>query len=134
MAVIFSLSTEVGSTRHTSRVLGAVLRWFNPDMSDAAIQRVQTVVRKGAHLSEYAILALLLWRAVRQLARGAPGLWSRRDAALAFAIALLFAVSDEWHQSRVAERQARASDVLVDGLGAALGLGAVWTFVRGWRR
>ena len=130
MAVIFSLSTEAGSTRHTSRVLGAVLRWFNPNISDAAIQRVQTVVRKGSHMTEYAILALLLWRAVRKPARGDKGSWSWREGALALAIAVLFAVSDEWHQSRVAERQGRLSDVLIDASGAVLGLGAVWTFGR----
>jgi VanZ family protein len=130
MAVIFSLSTGAGSTRHTSRILGAVLRWFHPTISDGAIQRVQTVVRKGSHLAEYALLALLLWRALRKPDRGDVRPWSWREAALACALAVSFAASDEWHQSWVAERQGQVTDVLIDASGAMLGLGAIWTFGR----
>jgi VanZ family protein len=130
MSVILTFSTGVGSTRHTSRILGPILRWFNPGISDAAIQRVQTVIRKGSHMAEYALLALLLWRALRKPVRGEVRPWNWREADW-LAIAVLFAVSDEWHQSSVAERQGRLSDVLIDASGALLGLGGVWTFGRG---
>jgi VanZ family protein len=67
------------------------------------------VLRKCAHATEYAILAVLLWRALgREL--------------LAFAIAVFYAVTDEVHQTFVAGRHGSPRDVLIDAFGAALGL------------
>jgi VanZ family protein len=68
-----------------------------------------TVLRKGAHASEYAILALLLFRA---LGREVP----------AFLIGLAYAVSDEIHQEFVRGRHASPFDVAMDAAGLALGL------------
>ena len=65
-------------------------------------------LRKLAHMAEYAVLYLLARRAM-----GAR-------AALAFSI--LYAASDEWHQTFVPGRRGAASDVLIDALGA----GAAW--------
>ena len=67
------------------------------------------VLRKLAHATEYAILAVLLWRALgREL--------------LAFALAVLYAVTDEVHQTFVAGRHGSPRDVVIDAIGAALGL------------
>jgi VanZ family protein len=68
-----------------------------------------TILRKGAHLSEYAILALLLFRA---LGREVP----------AFVLGFAYAVSDEIHQEFVRGRHASPFDVAVDAAGLALGL------------
>jgi VanZ family protein len=130
MAVIFALSTGAGSTRHTSRIIGAVLRWFNPAVTYATIQRVQTVVRKGSHMTEYAVLTLLLWRAFRDSAQNPRRPWNWRHAGAALAAAMLFAASDEWHQTWVAERQGQVSDVLIDTAGAVAGMGALWAIGR----
>ncbi len=126
MSLIFGFSTDVGSSRHTSRIIGPILRWLIPDISDAALERVQTVVRKGAHLTEYAILGALAWRAVRQPRREDQRPWQMRHALAALAIATLFAASDEWHQTTVPSRQGQISDVFIDGLGASAGLVVVW--------
>jgi VanZ family protein len=67
------------------------------------------VLRKAAHLSEYAILGALLLRA---LDRALP----------AFLAAVAYAVSDEIHQHFVAGRSASPVDVLVDAVGIALGV------------
>ena len=66
MGLIFYGSTGVLSTQRTSRIIGPLLRWLNPGISDEAISALQTVVRKGGHLSEYSILAVLIWRARRK--------------------------------------------------------------------
>src|SRR3954453_10392874 len=68
-----------------------------------------TILRKGAHLSEYAILALLLFRA---LGREVP----------AFVLGFAYAVSDEIHQEFVRGRHASPFDVSMDAAGLALGL------------
>ena len=109
MIFIFAGSTDLLSAEHTSRFIGPFLRWFSPDVSDATIASVQLVVRKCGHLTEYAILAALLYRAVRLFA-------------VAFIVAAVYAGLDEFHQSFVATRTASPSDVAVDCLGAVIGL------------
>jgi VanZ family protein len=133
MAVIFSASTDVGSSQHTSRFIRPILRWLYPQVSDATIERVQFVVRKGGHMTEYAILALLLWRARRPPTRehAPPRPWA--GAGFAWIVAALYACSDELHQLFVASRQASVEDVLLDATGAALGL-AVCGCVARWRK
>jgi VanZ family protein len=68
-----------------------------------------TVLRKCAHVTEYAILALLLYRA---LGRELP----------AFLIGFAYAISDELHQEFVRGRHASPFDVSMDAAGLALGL------------
>ena len=70
MIIIFSASTDVMSSQHTSRVIGPILRWVFPGISEETVSRVQLVVRKCGHLTEYAVLAWLLWRAWRK-----PEIW-----------------------------------------------------------
>ena len=131
-ALIFGLSTDAGSSRRTSRIIGPILRWLNPDISDEAIRRVQYGFRKTAHMAGYAVLALLVWRARRKPARDDRRPWNWREAGLAFAFAAAFAMSDEFHQALVPSRQGRVSDVFLDALGAALGLLALRACGR-WR-
>jgi VanZ family protein len=68
-----------------------------------------TILRKCAHASEYAILAVLLYRAI---GRELP----------AFMIGLAYAVTDELHQAFVRGRHASPFDVSMDAAGLALGL------------
>ena len=133
MSLIFGFSTQAGSTRHTSRIIGPLLRWINPNVTDATINQVQYVIRKGAHMTEYAILAALLWRARRQPVRGDTRPWHWSEASLALGLAFAFAASDEFHQSFVPSREGRVGDVFIDSAGAALGVSAVWLIGR-WRR
>ena len=133
MSLIFGFSTQAGSTRHTSRIIGPLLRWINPNVTDATINQVQYFIRKGAHMTEYAILAALLWRARRQPVRGDTRPWHWSEASLALGLAFAFAASDEFHQSFVPSREGRVGDVFIDSAGAALGVGAVWLIGR-WRR
>jgi VanZ family protein len=66
------------------------------------------VLRKLAHMGEYALL-WLLWRHALQ-----GRSW------VAAAITLAYAVSDEWHQTTVEGRHGSPVDVLVDAAGVAL--------------
>jgi VanZ family protein len=71
----------------------------------------------AAHFAEYAVLAALLWQALRHTPR-----LGRRAVALAFVLAALYAISDEWHQSFVPGRYPDIRDVLVDVAGALTAL------------
>jgi len=117
MAVMFLGSTDLMSAEHTSRFLTPLLLWWNPDISPVAIAQMHYFVRKAAHLTEYAILALLLWRALRGWI---DEFWRR--VVLTLAWAMIFAAADEFHQSFVASRTASLGDVLLDCSGALLGL------------
>lgn len=73
------------------------------------------LVRKLAHITEYAILCLLLWRALRQHIEA-----DRTAVILAVAISLSYAISDEYHQTFVAGRAGTALDVGFDLVGIML--------------
>jgi VanZ family protein len=130
MAFIYAGSTDLLASHHTSRFIGPFLRWLYPQVTHATIARVQTVVRKTGHVTEYAILSLLLLHALRS-PDGAPV--GARTWVLTLVISALYAVSDEAHQATIPTRQGNVSDVLLDTAGAALGLAGCWWQAR-WRR
>ena len=133
MSLIFAGSTGALSSQQTSRFIGPLLRWFNPSASDETVRSIQFAIRKCGHLTEYAILAALLWRARRKPKLNPERPWLRSDALFAIGCAALYAISDELHQSFEPTRQGSPWDVLIDTIGAALGIWAIWIFGR-WRR
>lgn len=123
MIFIAGGSTDLMSAEHTSRFIGPFLRWLVPDISNGAIYTIQLFIRKCAHLTEYAVLAALLFRALRQSQEQLA-----RAAARAFIIAVIFASLDEFHQSFVPSREASPYDVALDAVGALMGL-AMYRFL-----
>ncbi len=85
---------------------------------------LDTLLKKGAHFGVYAVLAFWWWRALGS-ARGASPerLSSRAVLALAFILTVLYAASDEFHQSFTPSRHPSLWDVLIDAAGAATALG-----------
>ena len=122
--VIFMGSTDLGSSHNTSRLIGPILRWLKPDISDATIKVVQAVVRKSAHMAVYGVLAALAWRAQR-IVRNNASEWRWREFRLITIFCLCYAISDELHQSLVASRQGSAFDVMFDTFGAVAALLAI---------
>jgi VanZ family protein len=126
MTIIFLGSSDMLSAEHTSRFLVPFLRWLDPQISFAALNAIQLGIRKLGHLTEYAILATLLWRALRGGTR-----WQMKMSIL-FLVAVLacaiFAASDEFHQSFVPSRTSSPQDVMIDICGALLGLAVCWMF------
>ena len=64
----------------------------------------------------------------RALAGGAASGATLRVAAAAWALAAVYAASDEWHQSFVPDRTADPADWLADAAGALAGAGACWAW------
>lgn len=126
MALIVTMSSDVGSAEHTEHWLVPLLRLLAPWATPIQIEALHGLVRKAAHLTEYAVLASLWYRA---FTRG-RGLAPRAAAATAFAISLTWAILDEIHQSFVPSRTASARDVAIDGIGALL---AMLVAALGWR-
>src|SRR5262245_54962911 len=120
LSVIFVNSTDLMSAEHTSRFIVPILLWLKPDMASETIGSILFVIRKCAHVSEYAILALLFWRALRS------GPTPRMKMSSLFGAVLLgcalVAAGDEFHQSFVTSRTSSVRDVLLDIAGALIGL------------
>jgi VanZ family protein len=117
------------SAEHTSRFLVPFLLWLHPHISFKTIMFIQLIVRKMGHLTEYAILAALMWRVIRHhwpLVR--VKFW--RPAITAGIVATIFAATDEFHQSFYPSRTSTVHDVVIDAIGACLGLLICWMFVR----
>ena len=89
------------------------------------------ILKKAAHMIEYGILASLLWRA---LSRG-QGSLSRSAWVTAFVVSVLYAASDEYHQTFVPGRNGTPVDVGLDTVGALIALLVVGSLGRkeGWK-
>ncbi len=131
--LIFAASGDRQSSQRSSRIIGPLVRWMFPQMAEENVNDIVTGVRKCAHVTEYAILAWLLWRALRKPVRRDSRPWNWKLALVAWACAVLFAASDEFHQAFVPNREATVRDVMIDATGAALALGAIWALGR-WRK
>jgi len=74
------------------------------------------IFRKIAHITEYGILAFLIWRAIFHSIK----VNLSKTYAWSGALSLLYAISDEIHQSFVPTRHGSIYDILIDGLGIGL--------------
>lgn len=87
-------------------------------------------LRKSAHMGVYAILFVLVYRAlVGSLSRP----WNWTTVAVAIVLTSLYAASDEYHQMYVTGRNGSAWDVLIDAVGISMGV-AVSGWWRWWQR
>ncbi|HEY2919005.1 MAG TPA: VanZ family protein [Candidatus Binatia bacterium] len=120
LGVIFAGSTDIFSTEQTSRYLVPFLRWLDPQISLSTIAAIYFALRKIGHLTEYAILAAFLWRALRNVS-SLRAKMSTLFVEVWVACAII-AATDEFHQSFIASRTASLNDAFTDNAGAAIGL------------
>jgi VanZ family protein len=124
-SVIFFFSTDLFSSDNTSFIIGSLLRALVPGLSTQDVEFFHAVVRKLGHFSEYFIFTVLLVRALRN---DNGGEIKSRHLLISIAIATLYAISDEFHQSFVRSRSASAVDVLIDMCGGVAGI--FWSHLR----
>jgi VanZ family protein len=96
MAVIFVLSAQSADPHHP---------WW------------QILLRKLAHVTEYCALTLAWWRAVNGLGSRIP---LTHALAGAVVISVLYAGSDEFHQTFVHGRHGTPVDVVIDSIGIVI--------------
>ena len=70
------------------------------------------ILRKLAHLTVFAVLTVLLYRAFRLHVAKPTSAWL-----LAVCVAAVYAGSDEWHQTFVPGREGTVRDVVIDSVG-----------------
>lgn len=84
-----------------------------PDL-DSGFGLLDLILRKLAHATEYALLTMLWAWALRPA--------TRLNVVAAIAVALVYAASDEYHQTFVEGRHGTVGDVVIDGIGVAVAL------------
>ncbi len=92
---------------------------------EALMQHASIIVRKTAHMSEYGILAILLYQMYWE-SKYRSKAWQH-----AFVCSVAYAASDEFHQLFVSGRAGMWSDVFFDACGAAFAL-IVWHLIKQW--
>ena len=136
MAVIFSFSCQNGeaSLNTSGRVVGWLVRVLDRGFDQRPVHQQQalldaftTLVRKGAHFSEYALLGGLLCLLCRSYALSHVRL-------TAWLAATVYAGTDELHQLWVSERSGSIVDVGIDSLGALCGVMVVWVLMQVWKK
>lgn len=119
VALIFYGSTGAMAASNTSRIIGPLVRWLFPDISEASLLVVHMVARKLGHFAVYGTLALLAARAFLGSARDAlRGRW----LVSAFVLVACVALADEFNQSFYNSRTGTIWDSLLDCAGGATAL------------
>ena len=127
MCVIFAFSAQTKeessavSESLSYRMVTSTGHFFHWNLDEEQMREIANAiehfVRKAAHMTEFAILAILVFIWL--------GLWEialLRKSVAAFLVAAVYAASDEFHQLFVPGRSGRISDVLIDSSGALLGV------------
>jgi hypothetical protein len=83
-----------------------------PDLS-SGLGAWDLILRKAAHMTEYGLLVLLWWRALRERVP------ARLAVGLAVAIAIAYSGTDEYHQTFIHGRHGTPVDVAIDSVGMA---------------
>jgi len=125
MVLIFTASSDTHSYEHSSRLVEPILRWLFPHWPPARLDEAHEFCRKCAHVTEYAIFAVLVRRALCGGGFASPG-WSWSKVGGTLLLVFSYASTDEFHQRFVPTRTSSVRDVFLDTAGGALGLFVLW--------
>ena len=117
--VIYYLSTDTFGPSFSAWLLANILRLLRILVSSHTFHILHILMRKCAHLTEYAIFGLFIYHA---LEGERPPEWRPRRACVAVLAAALYSLTDEYHQSFEATRTASILDCSIDTVGAMLGM------------
>lgn len=137
MIIIFGYSGQQAeeSSGLSTKVSKAVVQGTNQVFQlgwddDEILENAKTIeypIRKCAHMTEYAILALLVF--------GTLGSYGMKIQRMRYWIAVGYvfgyASTDEFHQTFVAGRSGRFSDVCIDTAGATIAMILLWLIISG---
>ena len=90
---------------------------LNEQDKNEAVEKSQTIIRKGAHLSIYTLVGILIMSFISTYK-----LHLKYKFSISILVGLIYAISDEIHQSFIPERTASPIDVGIDTFGVFLGI------------
>ena len=126
MIAIFYFSSQNAS--NSSRLSGGIVTQMFGSIEDIfqvelvkqdnydKIEKVETLIRKLAHMTEYAILSITLYIPFYVYGKRGRNIiyWSET-------ICVIYAITDEVHQLFVPGRSGQLTDVFIDGIGGLIG-------------
>ena len=124
MSAIFFFSSMSGESSGSlsAKITEAVISIVFPGYSELSSEQqtgtfnlLHHIIRKLAHFSEYAVLGALIVLFLNTFSL-------KHVFLISLLCAVLYAVTDEWHQSFVSDRGPAISDIILDSAGAALGI------------
>lgn len=137
MYIIFSFSAQnATASSHSSSSLIAFLigllpeGFFNSD-KEVLIQNASHFVRKTAHFTIYAVLGISVFSMFKMLVEKIKPVYTVIISTL---FCLLYAISDEIHQTFVPGRSGQISDVILDTSGALIGIIIAFLIIKILRR
>lgn len=124
--VIFYFSAQDAhrSSQTSGRIVEHIIRIIEPEYEELPVERWQSlkdtlsfIVRKGAHVTEYLILGVLLWGWFLSFgSRGKRLFW------LPWLTGTVYAATDEFHQIFSEGRSPQPTDVGIDSAGVLCGV------------
>ena len=96
-------------------------------VSSGSVPKVSTVywedfaAHKAGHIIEYSVLGILIWRAFLQ-----EKFKKKSVFIYCVLISFLYGLSDEFHQRFTPHRDSRFRDVIIDTIGASVGVLIIW--------
>ena len=123
LALCLIWATSIFATSSTVVTPQAFFAWFRANVFDdpASFHNFQLFwaaswlfIVKGWHVTEFAVLMVLVTKAIDAFTTHTTG-----NLAFAAVLCVLYAASDEWHQTFVPQRGGVISDVLIDCGGIA---------------
>jgi len=126
-AQIFWMSTSTFKSEHSKALLTRLVELLHLRLSVEELWTLNTILRKCAHVVEYAILSILLYFSFR----GTDRLRHQPNVARwSILIACVYALADEFHQAFVRDRGASLIDCSLDFIGAVVGAFLVFACLR----
>lgn len=124
MGLIFSQSHKPAAesnklSKGVTEIIIETVEKISPDTEvDISVSRFNHILRKNAHFFSYLLLGILTLNAL--ISSGIDGY---KRIGFAFLICLLYAASDEFHQTFIPGRGGQVKDVIIDSCGALVGIG-----------
>lgn len=123
MLAIFLLSNEPAS--ESSRRSGRVVDLLSDYVSSGTDSVSMFLVRKSAHIFMFFVLGILLYVLMRSFAVS-----PKKQVIFSIVFAFCYAIFDEIHQTFVPGRSGEARDVVIDTLGASVGVLVSYVVIR----
>ena len=120
MILIFSLSSQVAdeSSRLSTGITQIIVKMVNEVVPNINfdLNKFGHVIRKCAHFFEYLVMGIFVINAMKR----------KQYKYIALLICILYAITDEFHQRFVPGRGPGIKDVLIDSIGASVG---IWMYL-----
>jgi VanZ family protein len=127
LSLMYVFSTDLFSGEQTKRIIEWIMKVFADDVGGPDLGEANFAVRKFAHFFEYAVLAVLLFRAFRAENRRP---WQFSWTVYSFLILVVWSLLDEFHQTFTNRRGGSIFDSMLDSSGGLFALLVITLYYR----